>query len=72
MSEEERATAIVAEAIAWATARREHWALVQATYRDTGLPSKPAEATLIAAEARITEHTRRLEALALDAVEVTP
>ena len=58
-------TAIASAAIAWATARRDHWALVQATYADTGLPSKPDAAVLMANERRMDEATRRLHALAL-------
>ncbi len=58
---------IAAAAIEWAVARAEHWALVQATYRDTGLPSKPAYAALMAAGVRMADHTTRLEAMALEA-----
>ena len=58
-------TAIVAASIEWATARRDHWALVQATYAETGLPSKPEAAAVMAAERRMDEATRRLHALAL-------
>ena len=58
-------TAIVTASIEWATARADHWLLVQAIYADTGLPAKPEAAALMAAERRMDEATRRLHALAL-------
>lgn len=57
--------AIAAEAVAWAVAKRDHWALVQATYRDTGLPSKRDYSAVMAAGERMDDLARRLYEMAL-------
>jgi hypothetical protein len=69
VSDQTLPAAIVAEAIAWARARDEHWRLARATYAATGLPDKAAYADLMEAARRVDQHEDRLHDLALAALE---
>ena len=60
--------AIAAAAMAWATAWLEHWALLKATYKETGQPTKAQYAAIMASMDRVDAHRDRLHALARAAI----